>query len=147
MLKLMSKHLREDNSIKQDETIYMYIIRKYVDHVQENNAVVVVTPLGTRYIGLKERRNCSVRVRNSFSHSLPVRNDVSSFSYSIILFHLSNLIIMFVISLKIWPICITLLYNNPSKVTSTCMGHLYFFIHTRTLDCWFDFLVILFKLW
>lgn len=27
MLKLMSKHLREDNSIKQDETIYMYIIR------------------------------------------------------------------------------------------------------------------------
>lgn len=26
MLKLMSKHLREDNSIKQDETIYMYII-------------------------------------------------------------------------------------------------------------------------
>lgn len=104
--------------------------------------MVVVTPLGTRYIGLKERRNCSVRVRNSFSHSLPVRNDVSSFSYSIILFHLSNLIIMFVISLKIWPICITLLYNNPSKVTSTCMGHLYFFIHTRTLDCWFDFLVI-----
>lgn len=59
MLKLMSKHLREANSIKQDETIYMYIIRNtlYVDHVQENNAVVVVTPLGTRYIGLKERRN------------------------------------------------------------------------------------------
>lgn len=27
MLKLMSKHLREANSIKQDETIYMYIIR------------------------------------------------------------------------------------------------------------------------
>lgn len=103
MLKLMSKHLREANSIKQDETIYMYIIRNtlYVDHVQENNAVVVVTPLGTKYIGLKERRNCSVRVRNSFSHSLPVRNDVSSFSYSIILFHLSNLIIMFGISLKI----------------------------------------------
>lgn len=27
MLKLMSKHLSEANSIKQDETIYMYIIR------------------------------------------------------------------------------------------------------------------------
>lgn len=143
MLKLMSKHLREANSIKQDETIYMYIIRNMLIMYKK----IMQWSLGTRYIGLKERRNCSVRVRNSFSHSLPVRNDVSSFSYSIILFHLSNLIIMFVISLKIWPICITLLYNNPSKVTSTCMGHLYFFIHTRTLDCWFDFLVILFKLW
>lgn len=141
MLKLMSKHLREANSIKQDETIY--IIRSMLIMYKK----IMQWSLGTRYIGLKERRNCSVRVRNSFSHSLPVRNDVSSFSYSIILFHLSNLIIMFVISLKIWPICITLLYNNPSKVTSTCMGHLYFFIHTRTLDCWFDFLVILFKLW
>lgn len=35
MLKLMSKHLREANSIKQDETIYMYIIRNMYKKIMQ----------------------------------------------------------------------------------------------------------------
>lgn len=65
---------------------------------------------------------------------------VSSFYWSIILFHLSNYGVFIGLEKENTYSLYVYIYFTINQIASTCMGHLYFFSHTRTLDCWCNFL-------